>query len=408
MESNSEIDLSPFLETSERRLRAVKTGFERYLTRRIRWNSRLVGIRGARGTGKTTLLLQQMKREGENNGPGRSLYLSLDNIRFQSVALEEVVRQFAARGGNRLFLDEVHRHPDWSLVVKNIYDDYPDLSIRFTGSSLLSLRDGTADLSRRAVMFDLHGLSFREYLCLKTGIELPVFDLRTIIADHERIAAELVASVRPLARFAPYLEHGFYPFFLEGEEDYGRKLEEILAYVLDVELPQLRGVAVEAIPKLRKLLLAVAESAPFTPNVSKLAERTGLGRNTVVEYLGYLKDAAVLALLYRDAVGVSRLSKPDKIYLDNPNLVSQLGGSSGSVGAMRETFLLGQLRAAGHRVEYPERGDFRVDGNLVVEVGGAGKGSRQIAGSDEGVLAVDNVEIGSGCRIPLWLFGFLY
>ena len=192
------------------------------------------------------------------------------------------------------------------------------------------------------------------------------------------------------------------------EEDYGRKLEEILAYVLDVELPQLRGVAVEAIPKLRKLLLAVAESAPFTPNVSKLAERTGLGRNTVVEYLGYMKDAAVLALLYRDAVGVSRLSKPDKIYLDNPNLVSQLGGSSRSVGAMRETFLLGQLRAAGHRVEYPERGDFRVDGNLVVEVGGAGKGSRQIAGSDEGVLAVDNVEIGSGRRIPLWLFGFLY
>ncbi len=407
MQSKETIDLSPFVEISERRLRHVETAFERSLSHKIRWDSRLIGLRGARGTGKTTLLLQRMRRETGRSGMARPLYLSLDNIRFQSVRLEDLVRDFAARGGDRLFLDEVHRYPEWSRVVKNLYDDYPDLRIVFTGSSLLSLRDGSADLSRRAVVYNLFGLSFREYLTLKTGVDLPVHPLDEIIRDSVGIASDIVARIKPLAHFGDYLRNGYYPFFLEGTEDYAMKIEEILAFVLEVELPQLRGVAVEAIPKLRKLLLAVAESAPFVPNVSRLAERIGIGRNTLVEYFGHLGDAALLSLLYRDAMGVSRLSKPDKVYLENPNLGVLLGGESASIGALRETFLLGQLSAAGHRVEYPETGDFRVDGKWLIEVGGTRKGKRQLGAVPNGIVAVDGIEIGSSPRIPLWLFGFL-
>lgn len=371
----------------------------------ISWDARLIGIMGSRGTGKTTLMLQHMKKTFGDE-LHRTLYLSLDNIWFADNRLVDVVDYFVKRGGTHLFLDEVHRYPFWSTEIKNLYDEYPSLHVVFTGSSLLELSHGRGDLSRRALVYELCGFSFREYLNFELGLQLPSYTLDQILADHPTIAEEILRSVTPYAHFDSYLEYGYYPYYREGIAEYPMRLEQALWVVIEQELVQLRNLHPAYVRKVKQLLAIIAESAPFTPNVSKLSQRIGINRQTFITYLSYLEEAQILRLLHRDSTGVSLLAKPEKILLDNTNLMAVLGSSTPSKGSVRETFLASQLSAS-HRLEYPERGGFFVDGRYTIEVGGRGKDTKQIVGIEGAYVAKDGIEVGWANTIPLYLFGFV-
>ena len=378
--------------------------FTRSLMDNIHWDARLIGIRGARGVGKTTLLLQYIKK----NLPQDStvLYVSLDDIWFSEHKLVELADTFSKRGGVYLFLDEVHKYHNWSQELKNIYDDYPQLKIVFTGSSLLEILNARADLSRRAIVYDMQGLSFREYLGIVTGISLPVYTLNNILENHIEISQVVLSQLKPLQHFDAYLRKGYYPFFLEVPELYYIRMEEIINMILDVELPLLRGMDISYVPKLKQLLLIIAESVPFIPNVSKLSERIGINRTTFMVYLYYLQEAHITKHLYRGITGIARLQKPDKIFLENTNLQYVFASDNADKGNIRETFFFNQLSYK-HKVELPQEGGFIVDGKHLFEVGGKGKGFSQVAGYNSRYVAADDLEYGSGDKIPLWQFGFL-
>ena len=387
------------------KLDSVSLDFIRGIADNIQWDARLIGIRGARGVGKTTLLLQYIKRNLPRDGS--SLYVTLDNIWFSKNRLTDLTDKFVKQGGKYLFLDEVHKYPDWSREVKNIYDDHPDLKIVFTGSSLLEILDARADLSRRAVVYSMQGLSFREYLNLTNGLSLPVLLLEDILENHINIVSEILSQVKPLKYFGIYLKSGYYPFFLEGQNIYFQRIEEVMNMILDIELPLLRKVEISAIPRLKKLLLLIAESVPFVPNISKLGERAGLTRNTIISYLGYLEEANIIRNLYKDASGITRLQKPDKIFLENTNLIYTFSPENVNKGNLRETYFINQLRGS-HNVGYAERGDFIIDGKYIFETGGKSKRYNQIRDLKNSFIVSDDIEYGTGNRIPLWLFGFLY
>lgn len=371
----------------------------------IHWDARLIGIKGARGVGKTTLLLQYIKE----NLPidETTLYVSLDNIWFAENKLSTLTDTFVKKGGKYLFLDEVHKYPNWSQELKNIYDDYPELKVVFTGSSLLEILNARADLSRRAVVYTLQGLSFREYLGLKTGLNLPVLGLEQLLGNHFPIAREINNQLKPLQYFEGYLKTGYFPFFLEVPELYYQRIEEVINMTLEIELPLLRKVEVSYISKLKQLLQILSESVPFIPNVSKLSERIGVNRNTFITYLYYLQEANLTRNLYKDASGITQLQKPDKIYLENTNFQFALAPSNTEIGAVRETFLANQLGYQ-FRIDYTEQGDFLIEQNYTIEVGGRGKTTQQTQGISNSYIAADNLEYGSGTKIPLWMFGFLY
>lgn len=388
-----------------RRIAAIPLAFRRGIMAEIAWDARLVGIRGARGVGKTTLMLQYIKQ----NLPldGASLYVSLDNIWFAEHSLTALVDEFVKSGGRYLFLDEVHKYPTWSQEIKNSYDDYPDLKIVFTGSSLLEILNARADLSRRAVMYEMQGLSYREYLNLTLNENLPVYTLKDILSGHGDIARNINRTLKPLKELKAYWQNGYYPFFLEQPQLYERRLEEMVNLILELELPALRKVEVAYIPKLKQLLQIIAQSVPFMPNVSKLSERIKINRNTLISYLSYLQEAHLTKNLYKNAKGISQLQKPDKVYLENTNLQVLLAMQNADIGHLRETFFINQL-AAGHLVEYTDKGDFKVDENLTFEVGGKSKTAKQVQGQENSFVAADGIEYGLGRKIPLWLFGFLY
>ena len=388
-----------------RLLDSIPMDFTRSYAGKINWNARMIGVRGARGIGKTTLLLQYIKHNFRRDGS--ALYASLDNLWFSEKRLIDLADVFFKQGGQYLFLDEVHKYNGWSQELKNIYDGYPDLKIVFTGSSLLEIRKSRADLSRRAVVYDLRGLSFREYLNLTEDLKLPVVSLDDIISGHVELAREVLKHVKPLKYFTSYLKTGYYPFFLEVPELYFHRLDEVINLILENELPLLRNVELANVPKLKLLLKILAESAPFIPNIVKLSERSGLTRNTVITYLGYFEEAHLGKNLYKNAKGISRLQKPDKIYLENTNLMHALSPAGVNSGNLRETFFVNQLSES-HIVEYASEGDFVIDGRFVIETGGKYKGFDQIKSLRDSYVVSDGIEYGTGNRIPLWLFGFLY
>ena len=379
--------------------------FMRSLTDSINWDARMIGIRGARGVGKTTLLLQYIKKNLPHDGT--SLYVSLDDIWFSEHKLVDLADTFSKKGGRRLFIDEVHKYPNWSQELKNIYDDYPQLKIVFTGSSLLEILNARADLSRRAIVYDMQGLSFREYIGIVTNISLPIYTLDDISMRHIEISETILSQLKPLQFFDSYLRKGYYPFFLEQPELYYIRLEEVLKMILDIELPLLRGIDVSYVPKLKQLILIVAESAPFIPNVSKLSERIGINRNTFMTYLYYLQEAHITRHLYRDITGITRLQKPDKIFLENTNLMYAFASDNTNIGNIRETFFFNQV-AYSHKIEFPQDGDFIINGKQLFEIGGKSKGFSQLANYNNSYVAADDLEYGVGNKIPLWLFGFLY
>lgn len=388
-----------------KKINLISLEFKRSLMNQIHWDARLIGIKGARGVGKTTLLLQYIKE----NLPidETTLYVSLDNIWFAENKLSTLTDTFVKKGGKYLFLDEVHKYPNWSQELKNIYDDYPELKVVFTGSSLLEILNARADLSRRAVVYTLQGLSFREYLGLKTGLNLPVLGLEQLLGNHFPIAREINNQLKPLQYFEGYLKTGYFPFFLEVPELYYQRIEEVINMTLEIELPLLRKVEVSYISKLKQLLQILSESVPFIPNVSKLSERIGVNRNTFITYLYYLQEANLTRNLYKDASGITQLQKPDKIYLENTNFQFALAPSNTEIGAVRETFLANQLGYQ-FRIDYTEQGDFLIEQNYTIEVGGRGKTTQQTQGISNSYIAADNLEYGSGTKIPLWMFGFLY
>ena len=368
-------------------------------------NERMIGIKGSRGVGKTTLLLQFARKYLVDKEP--FIYVSLDNLYFSENKFIDFADDYVKNGGKYLLVDEIHHYPGWSQELKNIFDTLPELKIIYTGSSLLHLLKGRSDLSRRSVTHNLPGLSLREYINITAKTEFPVFTLPEILRSHTILAKNVWNVVKPVQHFKDYIETGYYPFFLENRTNYHRKLGEVVLQVLENDMPLMAGVSRSNINKLKQLLYVISESAPFKPNIEKLSDRIGISRNTLKDYIYYLNEALLIASLTSGSKGISRLSKPDKIYLQNTNLMFAITGPSSDPGNLRETFFLNQVSVK-HRIGYTQICDFMVDDQILFEIGGKNKSRRQIKGMENAFLAIDNIETGYLNEIPLWLFGFLY
>ena len=389
-----------------RLLSHLDTRYKRSLMNDINWDARLIGIRGARGVGKTTMLLQHIK-ETYGTDPSIALYASLDHLYFTRHSLIDLAEDFHKQGGECLCLDEVHKYEGWSREIKNIYDGFPDLKIVFTGSSLLNILNAEADLSRRCVSYDMQGLSFREYLLFKEDITLPVVSLEELLQHPLEASERVLKACKPLKYFDRYLQEGYYPFFLDKNIDYLTQVQKVVSLILEIELPQLSNVDVANVRKLRSLLSVVSSGVPFAVDISKMAQTAELNRNTIVTYLAHLHRAKLLNLLYSDALNLKRMQKPDKIYMENCSLLHSLSLTNVETGTERVTFFVNQL-AYHHEVEYARHGDFVIDRKYTIEVGGKSKDGKQIAEVPNAYIAADNMEYALGNKIPLWLFGFLY
>ena len=397
-------ELQPLYDSYHRKIAKVDLRFKRYLYSQINWKARIISIKGARGVGKTTMLLQHILENYEDID--QTLYASLDNLWFATHSLMDLVDWADRHGISRLYLDEVHRYEGWSQALKNIYDDYPDMSIVYTSSSLLVLDNATVDMSRRQTPYTLYGLSFREYLELEGIFKTEAISLDDVLMHHVKKAMNIVGRIKVAPLFEAYLAHGYYPFYRESLEDFPSRLRETVTVVIDSDLPAVENVTYETLQKTKKLLMIISEHVPFEPTMSELWRQLSTDNESGLKMLYALDKAQVLALLTAKTNNYKSLSKPDKIFLSNPNLMHVLCPKVDK-GNERETFFISQLRVL-HDVRYPKQGDFLIDDKHLFEVGGKGKTFEQIADVPDSYLAVDDTEVGSGCRIPLWLFGFLY
>ncbi|MBE8722011.1 ATP-binding protein [Sphingobacterium pedocola] len=386
-------------------LRSVTNEFRRYLHDKINWNQHMIGIKGPRGAGKTTLLLQHLKY-GLGPIKENALYITADHTWFYNHTLLDTAMEWYQQGGLVLLIDEVHKYPNWSRELKNIYDGIPQLKVIFSASSALDIYRGQADLSRRVISYTLAGLSLREYLMFTGTANFPAISLQDIKNHHREITLDITSKMRPLPLFAKYLQIGYLPIFTEGESEYLPKLEQVINAVVDTDLAYIASYNSGTAAKVKKLLGVIAESAPFKPNISALAGKLDISRDRILEYVYQLSDARLLNVLSVQGKGVSRLQKPDKIFLENTNL-SYAIHTQPDPGNIRETFMLNQLINAELQVSEPETGDFLVN-DINVEVGGKNKTSKQVRNTDTYLIAADDIETGFGTKVPLWLFGFLY
>lgn len=391
---------------STRLVNAVSLTYVRYLYDAIDWTSRMICVKGARGVGKTTLMLQRIKQSFPGNE--QAVYVSLDNLWFTEHRLIELVEYHLLHGGTHLFVDEVHRYPynNWIQELKNIYDSYPGLRVVFTGSSLLQIDFSVADLSRRCVFYTLQGLSFREYLEFEGKGSFPVFTLEEILKGHLTAAADVVSQITVIPLFEEYLRQGYYPFYKEAPVSYPLRLQQIITTVLENDLPAVEKVEYVSIKKMKRLLMILSQMVPFTPNMTKIAESIEATRQSVIRMFQVLERAALLIMLYSGKNNMQQLAKPEKVYLDNTNLMYALS-SSADIGNIRETFFANQLKQ-NHQIAFSGQGDFRINDVYTFEVGGKNKTFEQIKDVPNSYLAIDGIEYGTGNRIPLWLFGFLY
>lgn len=387
-------------------LKYIRFDFVRYLYDEIRWNNRLIAITGARGTGKTTLLLQYIK-QNYNPSSGEVLYVSLDNFWFAAHTLTELADDFVQNGGKVLFLDEVHKYAGWSLEIKNIYDSYPELKIVFTGSSLLEIRRGEADLSRRAVVYHLAGLSFREFLEYEYGMKIGTVSISDLPERQGDIVSEVLAGVKPLVAFKKYLRCGYFPYYKEDEELYGQRVLATLDTVIESDLPAVEKIDYYSVVKMKKLFMVMSGLVPFTPNITQLSRDISVTRVSLLNYLYYLDKAQAIMLVDKEALGMKQMTKPEKVYLGNPNYAYALSGEKVDLGSVRETFFMNQVRVR-NRVVFAGDTDFKVNDEFYFEIGGKNKTQKQIQGLERAYLAVDDLEEGWGKRIPLWMFGLLY
>lgn len=399
-------DVEELFETSNRQIREEKSTFHRYLMDEIDWRDKLICIKGARGTGKTTLLRQHIKEFfGEDSHV--ALYVSLDDLWFARHPLKDLVRYLYEHGYTHLYLDEAHHlGREWSLVVKNIADQFRNLSIIYSGSSLLQLEKAEGDLSRRQATYVLRGMSFREYLKLEGILNMDPLPIESILRDHVRLAGEIDEKIQTLPLFEQYQRTGYYPFYRETFGCFKERLMETINKVLEVDYPSIDDVSQETIRKTRKMLMVLAANCPQTPNMSELYRELGTGRDQGLKMLKALERAGLLALIDSKGLKLDNLSKPEKIYCGNTNLMYALVPRTNE-GVSRETYFFNQVRKD-HDVAYTGVGDFVVDGKWTFEVGGRNKGFEQIADLPNSFVVNDDTVIGHGNKIPLWLFGFLY
>lgn len=388
-----------------RLLEATKIDFQRYLYAQIDWEDRLICIVGPRGTGKTTMLLQHIKSTFPDKK--KALYISLDNIWFTKAELLPTVHEFYTLGGTHIFIDEVHRYPSWAMEIKNLYDSYPGLHIVFTGLSILEIYKSNVDFSRRAITYNLHGLSFREFLKLEYHFETPVVKLEELFENHLVIASKIASEIKIIPAFRAYLEYGYYPFFKEGVKRYSMRLRNVVNVILENDLPSVEKIEYASIYKLRKMLMIVSSLVPYTPNMSSLSTQLEINRASVLKFFIYLQKAGLVRMMLSEQKGMSLMNKPEKVYLDNTNLIFALASDNENTGNMRETFFANQLSVS-HSISFAKKGDFLVEGKYTFEVGGTNKGFIQIKDMDNSYIAMDGIETGYGNSIPLWLFGLLY
>lgn len=378
-------------------LRNVPTFFFRYMYDRINWENRLLGLVGPRGVGKTTLVLQYALKQLKRN---ETLYVTADDLYFANHKLLDLADEFSRLGGKVLIIDEIHKYKEWSRELKLIYDYHAELKVIFTGSSILDITKGTSDLSRRAVMYQMQGLSFREYLQLFHQISIPVYSLEEIVSHQ----VEIPNDFRPYAYFHSYLKKGYYPF--AKEEDFELRLQQVVRNTLETDIMQFAEINVATARKLKQLLGIISQSVPFKPNMSNLATMINAGRNNLADYFLYMEEAGLIAQLRDDTGGVRGLGKVDKVYLDNTNLVYVLGAEEANIGNIRETFFFNQLRV-NQDVITSSVSDFQI-GKRTFEVGGKNKKQKQLQGVDDGYVVKDDIETGYLNVIPLWMFGLNY
>ena len=402
MEDNEMVPLAAAL---DRRLEETDTMHHRPLYAEIDWDDRLVCIKGAKGTGKTTMMLQFLKEHPAECA--KSFYVSLDSLWFANHNPLDVVEWLHNNGFERLFLDEVHYFKPWQTLVKNIYDDYPKMKVVYSGSSLMKLNAGGGDLSRRQRTYELKGLSFREFLEFEGVGRFEKLSLEEILKNHRAVAREIVSKTKVLKYFRKYSEGGYYPFYKSARGGYHERISQIVAQILERDWPETEDITLATVMKAKKMLMILAESCPQVPKMNELYAQLETDRNQGLKMLYALERAGILSLLSSKSANLGNLSRPDKIYCDNTNIMHALTVGTNS-GTVRETFFLNQLRCAGHKVSYPPQGDFLVDGRHLFEVGGKGKGFTQIKDIPDSYVVNDGVETGIGNKIPLWLFGFLY
>lgn len=392
--------METLIATSRELVNRVDTNYIRDFHNQINWNSRLVAILGSRGVGKTTLMLQHIKLHDDAS---KSLYVVADDFYFTTHRIEDFARSFMLQGGKNLYIDEIHKYKGWSTEIKNIYDKMPDLKVTYSGSSILELEKGGADLSRRKVEYTLPGLSFREYVNISKGWDLPAYTLQEIIAGKVDFPTE---KARPLQLFTEYLRYGYYPFFKEG--DYGMRLKSVIKQIVEEDIPKFADMEIASVQKLKKLLYMLAQSVPFKPNYSKLERDLGISRNALPKYLLYLEKAGLIAILREKAKGIKILEKMEKVYLQNPNQAYVLSEDLPNIGNIRETIFITWMQT-GHFISSSAVSDFEVDG-LTFEIGGKKKGKKQIAEipQGQGFIVKDDTEYVYQNAIPLWMFGFIY
>lgn len=378
-------------------LASTSLDFKRYLYHDIQWDNRMTGIIGPRGVGKTTMLLQFIK---EHLNSQDALYITADDLYFSDNRLYDVAESFYINAGKNLFIDEIHKYPDWSRELKNIYDSFPTLKIIFTGSSVLDILKGSADLSRRAIMYELQGLSFREYLNFFHQKNFQAFSIEQIIANK----VKLEGIDHPLPLFKDYLKRGYYPFGIEKE--FHIRLSQIIVQTLDSDIPQYANLTISTSRKLKRLLSIVAESVPFKPNFSKISETLGVSRNSLEDYFSCLEKAGLISQLRDSTKGIRGLGKVDKVFLDNTNMAYNLIGEAVNIGNVRETFFLNQMRLK-NDVIAANHGDFLIS-DYTFEVGGKNKTKQQIKSVQQSFLVKDDIEFGYQNVLPLWAFGMNY
>ena len=390
------MDIS-LIEFMEGQLKQTTSTFHRYMFDRISWDSRMFGLVGPRGVGKSTMILQYIK---EHRDSRHILYIGADHLYFSSHTLVETVDEFVKESGEQIFIDEIHKYENWSRELKQIYDSHPDVKVGFTGSSVLDIYKGFADLSRRAPVFMMQGLSFREYLQLFHDIKVPVYTFDDVLA----LSAKVADVSHPLPLFRDYLQRGYYPF--SGESDFEIRLRQVINQTMEVDIPQYANMNASTGRKLKKLLAVIAQSVPFKPVMDSLATVVGVSRNVLPDYFLYMEQAGMIGQLRDDTGGIRGVGKVEKVYLDNTNMAYLLGGDAADIGNIRETFFFNQMRVVSDVIS-SRISDFEIDGKTF-EVGGKNKGKKQLSEAKEGYVVKDDIEFGSGNIIPLWAFGLLY
>lgn len=401
--------MEALLEKHEHYLAEVPMQYIRELSGKIDWSERLIAIKGPKGVGKSTLMLQHIIKDFKAD-KGHVLYCSADSNYFSTHTLVDTASQFVKIGGTHLFIDEIHKYDGWSREIKEIYDLHKQLHIVVSGSSLIQINDGDADLSRRMITYNIPGLSFREFLIMSKKPAMPAITFDELLEAPNAFCREVNQKCKPLEYFPTYLKYGYYPFYFESRSSYLRRIENVVSYTIDVELTKYRGLDVGNTRTVNALLQVISQLTPYEVDIAKLARTTGISRPTTLRYLKNLQEAKLIHRLYTDLQSITDLQKPDKILIDNPNLLYALSPTPPEIGTVRESFMACMLSGTEHIIENAGKksGDLRVDHKYVIEIGGADKGFKQIENEENSFVAADNIDSASLRKIPLWAFGFMY